>query len=93
MNYTQAWPSGIPSHPYSGPAVMPNPGHQHGGGGFCQSCCHPRSKCCCGYRECRKEAKELLVEADTNLDQKTDKASIAGARVRAMANLATLDTP
>ena len=30
--------------------------------GFCQGCCHPKSMCCCGKRECRKEAKELLVQ-------------------------------
>jgi len=30
--------------------------------GFCHSCCHPVSKCCC-HRECRKESKELLVNA------------------------------
>jgi hypothetical protein len=29
--------------------------------GFCHSCCHPIVKCCCGMRECRKEAKELMV--------------------------------
>jgi len=91
MNYSQPWHTGIPSHPYPGPAVLPGPASQHGGSGFCQSCCHPRSKCCCGHRECRKEAKELLVEADTSFDQKTDTGSVAGARVRVMASLATLD--
>jgi hypothetical protein len=30
--------------------------------GFCHSCCHPVSSCVCGWRECRKEAKELLVK-------------------------------
>lgn len=29
--------------------------------GFCQSCCHPRLKCCCQL-ECRKESRELLVK-------------------------------
>jgi hypothetical protein len=33
----------------------------HGAHGFCHSCCHPVSKCCC-HRECRKEARELLVQ-------------------------------
>ncbi len=39
-----------------------HPHHHHGQGGFCQSCCHPVSQCCCHVRDCRKEAKELLVE-------------------------------
>ena len=42
-------------HPHM---TMPHHGHEHG---FCHSCCHPASKCCCGHRECRKESKELLV--------------------------------
>jgi len=33
--------------------------------GFCPSCCHPRSHCMCGQRQCRKEAKELVVNSDT----------------------------
>lgn len=37
-------------------------GHYHGhDDGFCHSCCHPMARCCCGCRECRKEAKEILV--------------------------------
>ncbi len=28
--------------------------------GFCWNCCHPAASCCCG-RQCRKEAKELVV--------------------------------
>jgi len=64
-----------PSHPrYSGPMPMPymagamypgtqpHPGQM--GSGFCHSCCHPRSKCVCGCRECLREAKELLVKSD-----------------------------
>jgi hypothetical protein len=41
--------------------------HQHGvpGHGFCAGCCHPRSACCCVCRECRKEARDLLVEPTT----------------------------
>jgi hypothetical protein len=31
--------------------------------GPCSGCGQPPGKCCCGWRECRKEAKELLVEA------------------------------
>ncbi len=50
-----------PIHPHHG-------SHHHGGHqphyhGFCHSCCHPISQCVCGCRDCRKEAKELLVAA------------------------------
>jgi hypothetical protein len=44
---------------YTG-AGLAYPPPVHGGHGFCQSCCHPASKCCC-HRECRKESRELLV--------------------------------
>jgi hypothetical protein len=43
-------------HPHG--MADPRP-HYHG---FCSSCCHPMSKCCCGHRECRKVAKELLAD-------------------------------
>jgi hypothetical protein len=50
---------------YPGP-MMPGipvyPGHM--GHGFCHGCGHPKSKCVCGCRECRKESKEVLVKAD-----------------------------
>jgi hypothetical protein len=51
--------------PYMAGAMYPGT-HHHGqmGSGFCHSCCHPKSKCVCGCRECRKEAKELLVKSD-----------------------------
>ena len=47
-------------------------GHHHSGGphGFCPSCCHPKSKCGCGCRECRKEPKELLVTPGQMKDAK-----------------------
>lgn len=52
----------------SGYRIFPA-GHPHGMGhvrphyhGFCSACCHPISKCCCGHRECRKVAKELLAD-------------------------------
>lgn len=54
--YTGAWPR----HPL--PPMPPFAPHPHAMlHGFCPSCCHPRVKCCCHIRECRKEAKELLV--------------------------------
>lgn len=44
-------------------------GGAHGGlgarQGFCGGCGHPRASCCCGCRECRKEAKDVLVEPTT----------------------------
>lgn len=58
--------SGSMGHP--GP-MMPGmpiyPGHM--GHGFCHGCGHPKSKCVCGCRECRKESKELLVKADQRI--------------------------
>lgn len=45
----------VPTRQFSGAPHRP---HYHG---FCHSCCHPISKCCCGVRGCRKESKELLV--------------------------------
>jgi hypothetical protein len=51
--------------PFAHAAGMPAAPHAHhfaAHSGFCHSCCHPTTKCCCGCRECRKESKELLVE-------------------------------
>lgn len=48
----------VPTYTGAGPAYPP-PGHSPHG--FCHSCCHPAAKCCCN-RECRKEARELLVQ-------------------------------
>lgn len=70
---------------YSGSSALSYPGIAYGpfgslsfphsgASGFCKNCCHPAGKCCCWHRECRKESKELLVQADTALNQKTDKA-------------------
>jgi len=33
--------------------------------GYCRKCGQPSGDCCCGCRECRKEAKELVVAPDT----------------------------
>ena len=56
-------------------------GHQHGGGpaGFCSGCGHPGASCCCGCRECRKEAKELLVEATKTRQKLADDETLAAA--------------
>ncbi|PXF58390.1 MAG: hypothetical protein C4B58_06695 [Deltaproteobacteria bacterium] len=51
--------------PYSNRFMeQPMRGHQHHPHyhGFCRVCGHPVSKCICGLRSCRKEAKELLVK-------------------------------
>ena len=63
LRMNQPWFSGsmaaAPRH-INHPGMM-HPHHHPHYHGFCHSCCHPVSKCVCGYRECRKEAKELLV--------------------------------
>ncbi len=48
--YTGTAP-GMPFAPWHG---MVPPGH-------CRQCGQPSASCCCGCRECRREAKELLV--------------------------------
>jgi hypothetical protein len=54
---------------YTGARVMPFApptslgSMAHFGPGTCRSCGHPSDQCRCGCRECRKEAKELLVES------------------------------
>jgi hypothetical protein len=59
-------------------------GHQHGGGGhgFCAGCSHPRTTCCCGCRECRKESKDLLVEPTLTRNQLRDTPNLTGAVAR-----------
>lgn len=53
----------FPAAPFPGPMMgHHHPEHHHG---FCHSCCHPHSHCMCHRRECRKEAKELVVSGDT----------------------------
>ncbi len=60
--------------------------HPHNMHGFCQSCCHPKSMCCC-HRECRKEAKELLVQSTLSRSG-LDKDSSVAQSLRSM-NFAT----
>jgi hypothetical protein len=55
----------VPTYTGAGLAY-PSP-QQHSGHGFCHSCCHPTSKCCC-HRECRKESRELLAQGDARGD-------------------------
>jgi hypothetical protein len=65
-------------------------GHHHGGGhGFCSGCGHPRSSCCCGCRECRKEARDLLVEPTTELRGAGDTGfAAAAAAIKALSSAA-----
>jgi len=58
--------------------------HDHGGGGqgFCAGCGHPRSSCCCGCRECRKESRELLVEPTQSRSQLRENPDIRTAVAR-----------
>lgn len=42
-----------------------------GNRGTCPRCGQPHDNCCCTWRECRKEAKEILVEAAQQGDQAT----------------------
>lgn len=63
--------TGSPAHTFA-PTMHP-PGHEHAPfamHGFCPSCCHPKAKCGCGCRQCRKEPKELLVRPTNNADER-----------------------
>jgi hypothetical protein len=58
-------------------------GHHHGGmQGFCAGCGHPQTSCSCGCRECRKEAKELLVEATSTRAKIAEDPTLAAAAAR-----------
>jgi hypothetical protein len=63
---------------YTGARVMPFAPHQHAPG-TCRSCGQPSGQCHCGCRECRKESKELLVEAAEGGRQGNIQANIASA--------------
>jgi len=54
-------------HRYTGTApIMPfGPWRGMAPPGHCRRCGQSSATCCCGCRECRKEAKELLVTPDT----------------------------
>lgn len=91
MSYSQPIYSGTSFHHHGGFLPFPGGHSRHTPTGFCQSCCHPRSKCCCGHRECRKEAKELLVEADTNIDQRTDTNAGIVQQVKMMTGMMSVE--
>ena len=69
-------------------------GHRSGAAmrGFCSGCGHPRTACCCGCRECRKEARDLLVEA-TSTREKIAKDPTLAAAVERMSVLASFADP
>jgi hypothetical protein len=50
---------------YTGTAPAPFGAWRGGQPGHCRQCGQPSASCCCGCRECRKEAKELLVVPTT----------------------------
>ena len=68
---------------YTGAALAYPPPQPHGGHGFCHSCCHPASKCCC-HRECRKEPREVLAQSTEGRGDIKD-PGLAGAFTRAAA--------
>lgn len=65
------------------PAGMmpPHPGPYGLYKGFCASCCHPASRCCCHRWECRKEGKELLVIAQPLKESATGDKEASHAKI------------
>lgn len=54
------------------------------GAGYCRRCGEPSSACCCGCRECRREAKELLVQpVATGQGQTPGTAGVASGQLDA----------
>lgn len=58
---------GMELHRYTGTRPFA-PWHGMTPPGHCRQCGQPSASCCCGCRECRKEAKELLVTPDATKD-------------------------
>lgn len=52
--------------------------------GHCRRCGEPSGACCCGCRECRKEAKELLFTPGAPGDGKVDNAPSPGSTLSAV---------
>lgn len=76
------------AHRYTGAPVMPfAPGHF--GPGMCRSCGKPSGDCCCGCRECRKEARHLTVEAGAKGVRMEDLFTMAAAQQRDPTSLAS----
>jgi hypothetical protein len=96
--------TGAPMFGFAPPFAGPMTGHAHPAAphGFCHSCCHPVSQCQCHRRECRKEARELLVNAAAASDTGTGVAAGAAtvgngtlnllrSRAAVMTNATTLE--
>jgi len=68
---------------YTPPGYAP-PGYAQGHAphGFCESCCHPVARCCC-HRQCRKEARELLVQPTLKAGEVANDPALAGILARA----------
>ena len=74
--------------------------HAHYHSGFCHSCCHPISQCCCHVKGCRKEAKEVTytnVESAANngtltlLDSEAATLGSSAGNIAAERTIATND--
>ena len=67
---------------YTGaPPFAPPMGHHMPG--HCRACGQPSGQCRCGCRECRKESKELLVEAAAGRQVGNIQANVASALFKA----------
>lgn len=64
----------------AGPQVLPfaRPGHGYGPG-TCKSCGCDSASCCCGCRQCRKEAKEITFTGDARARGDNIGGSLAAA--------------
>lgn len=88
--YTGLWPQPFAApmpYPFPHPATYQHHGEGHG---FCHACCHPVTACCCGCRECRKEAKELLVTPTIKEAAKNDRFTETFNAARTFVNLSSL---
>jgi hypothetical protein len=69
-----------PPYPFSG---------MHPGPGNCRSCGQPSTQCSCGCRECRKEAKELLVQSTDTANDPTTGAAVPGNALSLLTRVST----
>jgi hypothetical protein len=75
------------AHRYTGAQVIPfaPPVHAYGAGpGMCRSCGQPSANCRCGCRQCRTEAKELLVDPSSTAKMGSSLGSSLGSALGAM---------
>lgn len=75
-------PGGFPAG-RAGAHAEPIHQHRHNNyNGFCQSCCHPAHKCCCGRRECMKESKEILTAQVENVKMSDPRYAKGFSRIK-----------